>query len=322
MKADLHVHSYHSAYTTTLRFLGSRDSYSDPERIYDTAKRRGMDLVSITDHDSLDGCLEFLDRHPDSPDFIVGEEIECTFPDWRDHKGNPLKAHIGAWDLDERIHGEVQPLRDNAVELVAYLRQEDLPFAINHLFFYFHEQLTVEEYVAGMLSLFPAFETRNGAMLREQNELIMELLGARSAGSRALGQVAGSDAHTLTRIGLTYTEVPSTTRAQFLAGLKAGRGQVHGEHGTAWTLSRDIYTVILQYWSGLLGFRRDSLSWRRRLVGLGFSVPSLPFQFIPALVALSQKTRERDRIERYRRSLGRAPVPAAVVDPLAKNRAV
>ena len=80
-RADLHVHSWHSLQSGNLTFLQSRDCYSSPEDVYRTAKARGMDLVTITDHDSIDGCLEFLDRHPDATDFIVGEEVSCRLPD-------------------------------------------------------------------------------------------------------------------------------------------------------------------------------------------------------------------------------------------------
>src|SRR5262245_10417343 len=98
MRADLHVHSYHSGYAGHLRFLRARDCYSDPDAVYATAKSRGMDLVTITDHDSIDGCLEFLDRHPDAGDFFVSEEIECRVPD------TSLRIHLGAYDITEKIH--------------------------------------------------------------------------------------------------------------------------------------------------------------------------------------------------------------------------
>ena len=49
-----------------LPFLGSRDCYSSPADVYRVAKARGMDLVAITDHDSIDGALELLDRVPDA----------------------------------------------------------------------------------------------------------------------------------------------------------------------------------------------------------------------------------------------------------------
>ncbi len=34
MRADLHVHSWHSGYTGHLRFLHARDCYSEPAAVY------------------------------------------------------------------------------------------------------------------------------------------------------------------------------------------------------------------------------------------------------------------------------------------------
>ena len=72
LRADLHVHSCHSRVSGTLPFLKSRDCYSDPEAVYRVAKARGMDLVAITDHDSIDGALELLSARPERDDVIVG----------------------------------------------------------------------------------------------------------------------------------------------------------------------------------------------------------------------------------------------------------
>ena len=54
-----------------MRFLRSRDCYSNPEDVYLVAKARGMDLVTITDHDSIDGCLELLARRPGATDIFI-----------------------------------------------------------------------------------------------------------------------------------------------------------------------------------------------------------------------------------------------------------
>src|SRR5207248_9845555 len=97
LRADLHVHSFHSGYAPHFRFLRSRDCYSEPDAVYRVAKARGMDLVTITDHDRIGGCLEFLERHPGADDFFISEEIESWFPDL------PLKVHIGAYGITERI---------------------------------------------------------------------------------------------------------------------------------------------------------------------------------------------------------------------------
>src|SRR5437588_193399 len=141
------------------RWAETRDCYSDPEQVYRVAKARGMDLVTITDHDSIDGCLEFLDRHPDADDFFISEEIECRFPDL------PFKIHVAAYGITEAIHGEARRLRTNANDVVAYLRAQRVCFALNHLFFFYRPSVPLDRYLAAVAP-FPAFEGRNGAMLR------------------------------------------------------------------------------------------------------------------------------------------------------------
>jgi hypothetical protein len=57
--------------------------------------------------------------------------------------------------------------------------------------------------------------------------------------------IAGSDSHTIAGVGLTYTEVPGVrTVDEFFAGLRAGRGQVHGAHGSYAKLTADVYSII------------------------------------------------------------------------------
>ena len=141
-----------------------------------------MDLVCITDHDSLDGCLEFLDRHPDAPDFITGEEISCLVPD-----APGLRVHLGAIGMTEALHREAQRLRDNVFDTAAYLRQQGVFCVVNHLFMLFDDQMAVESYVRQALALAPGLETRNGAMLAEHNEFIAEL----ATSLRTAGHVAG-----------------------------------------------------------------------------------------------------------------------------------
>ena len=60
----MHVHSYFSGPCTT-PIVGKfcRESYSDPEEVYSALQRRGMNLFTLTDHDSIEGS-ESLRRHP------------------------------------------------------------------------------------------------------------------------------------------------------------------------------------------------------------------------------------------------------------------
>jgi predicted metal-dependent phosphoesterase TrpH len=296
LRADLHLHSYHSGYSGQLRFLRARDCYSKPEAVYATAKARGMDVVTITDHDSIDGCLEFLDGHPDAGDFFISEEIECHFPDVK------LKVHIGAYDINERIHRDIQPLRFNVFEAAAYLRSEGILYALNHPFFFFKGQISLEQYLGAALDLFPAFEVRNGTRSKANN-LLIEAIVQEWATARAapLASIGGSDSHTLSGIGTTYTEVPGANRDEFLQNLRAGRSRIGGRHGGTFREAREIYGVVTRYWASLLGFGRQDLSWRRRALGLAFSAVSMPFEFAPLLVAALDNRAEAQRVSTYGR---------------------
>ena len=80
-KIDLHVHSKYSSdsQNAVIKALGSRESYVEPEEIYELAMKRGMDYVTITDHDTIDGCLYLKDLHPDR--VIMGVESTVYFPE-------------------------------------------------------------------------------------------------------------------------------------------------------------------------------------------------------------------------------------------------
>jgi predicted metal-dependent phosphoesterase TrpH len=304
MRADLHVHSYHSGYASHMRFLRARDCYSEPEAVYRVAKARGMDLVTITDHDSIGGCLEFLDAHPDADDFFISEEIECLVPDL------PLKVHIGAYDISERIHQDVQPLRRSVYETAEYLRTQNVFFTLNHPFFFLDRQMPFADYLRALLPLFSAFEVRNGTMLEMHNQLTEDIVAERRrTGSMAIA-VGGSDAHTLAGIATTYTETPGRNRDEFQQNLRAGRTRVGGRHGGTLRVMREIYGVVGRYWASLAGIGRQELSWRRRALGLAFSTISMPAEFIPALIAAIDKNGEWRRIDRFREEWATAIVPA------------
>ncbi|HEY3384144.1 MAG TPA: PHP-associated domain-containing protein [Vicinamibacterales bacterium] len=306
LKADLHVHSFHSGFTSTLRMFRSLDCYSTPEEVYRRAKARGMDVVTITDHDSINGCLELLDRHPDAPDILVGEEIECRLPD------TGIRVHLGAFGLSERIHRDVQPLCGDVREAAAFLRAHSVGLVLHHPFHFFRGEMPVGRYLEDLLPLVHAVEARNGTMLPGHNETVARLVAARA--QLGLGQTGGSDAHVLSHVGDSYTNASGmkpepmagmalTPAAAFLDSLKRGETRAAGRHGTPGRFAFEIYGVVFNYWGGLLGLRRSGLSAGERLSGLGCSLVSLPFQFTPLLVSIAQKIGERRRVARWNREL-------------------
>src|SRR5260370_40994759 len=57
--------------------------------------------------------------------------------------------------------------------------------------------------------------------------------------------IAGSDSHTIAGVGHTYTEVPGArTMDEFFAGLRTGRGRIHGAHGSCGKLTADVFSIV------------------------------------------------------------------------------
>jgi hypothetical protein len=188
--------------------------------------------------------------------------------------------------MTETAHRELQPLRGNALEVAAYLRAAGIFFAFNHPFHFYRGQLPLERYLE-LADVAPAIETRNGAMLPAHNQLAASL-----AATRGKVVVGGSDAHTLRRVGTTWTAAPGATREAFLASVAAGRSRVGGVHGSTLQLAGDIYGVVFQYWRSLVGLQRHEISVPRRILGGSFSLVTMPGEFVPLVVAARSKQRE------------------------------
>jgi len=285
-RADLHVHSRYSDVCGSLPFLRSRDCYSSPLDVYLTAKRRGMDIVTITDHDAIDGWRELMDQKPDADDILPGEEVSCRLPD------GDIEVHLGVYGITERLHAEIQPLRRNVFDVMARLNESGTFFALNHLLHFYREQAPLETYLR-LLSTIPALETRNGTMLEAHNALAERLCRDWRGDRPPIACVAGSDAHTLRRIGRTWTEAPGSTAREFLASLSAGLGRPGGRHGGPAAVAGDTYGVIGRYIASVYGHGpRDHAGWHRAVCAF-LIVALVPVQFMPALVAAVGKSRER-----------------------------
>ena len=206
-----------------------RECYSPPEAVYDELKRRGMDLVTVTDHDSVDAA-EALRCHED---FFVSEEVTCRMP-----SGNEL--HIGVYDLSERQHVEIQRRRNDLPRLVAYLDAQQLFYSVNHAFSALTGRRSLEDF-DWIDRAFPAVEVRNGHVLERSNRLAQRM--AQDSGKVMLG---GSDAHTLLSVGTASTRVPGArNKEEFLEGLWRGRARAEGESGSFRKLTGDALRVCM-----------------------------------------------------------------------------
>jgi predicted metal-dependent phosphoesterase TrpH len=231
MRCDMHVHTRFSGMCTVPVLKGfCRESYNDPGAVYDVLKSRGMNLVTVTDHDSIDAA-ECLRHHTD---FFLSEEVTCTMP-------SGTEVHVGVYNLNEKQHLAIQQRRSDMPRLLAYLTEQGLLFSLNHPF----SALTGRRDPSDMMwfkDLFPMVETRNGQMLPGSNQLAWEL--ARLSRRAAIG---GSDSHTLSSLGNTYTEVPGArTVDEFVQGLWLHHCVVRGEQGNPWKLMRDLLRLAYE----------------------------------------------------------------------------
>jgi len=264
MKADLHVHSRCSKRPSQwiLQKIECPESFTEPLEIYRKAKQKGMDLVTITDLNTLDGALEIAHL----PNTLVSEEITAYFPQ------DGCKVHVLAYDISEARHRNIQKARENIHDLAAYLSAEGIFHAVAHPLYAVNDRLTVE-HVEKLLLLFQTFEM-NGARNEVQNQLLRDLLRALTPttidrlenlhGIKAVHPMAwqknligGSDDHSSINIARKFTSVPDTEdTATFLAALGQGRGTVFGRPSTPQTMAHNLYGIAYQYYRNKFGLDR------------------------------------------------------------------
>lgn len=263
-RADLHVHSKYSKRPSewVLQKIGCSESYTEPVRIYNIARERGMDFVTITDHNTLEGSLEIA--HLENS--FISEEITTYFPE------NRCKMHILAYNIDERHHEDITRLRENIFDLAAYLNKENIVHAVAHPMFAVNDRLSVELFEQSLI-LFSIFEM-NGTRDNYQNRILRKILG--SLTKRDMDKIiekhrirpfasepwkkhiiGGSDDHSSLNIARVYTEVDDVSCIEgFLKGLSRSRAHVGGKASTPKTMAHNLYSIAYQYYKNRFGLSK------------------------------------------------------------------
>jgi glycosyltransferase involved in cell wall biosynthesis/predicted metal-dependent phosphoesterase TrpH len=223
-RADMHVHSTASELSKLgiQRSLHLPECATEPEEAYELAKRRGMDFVTITDHDTIAGALA-LDHLPDT---FISEELTVWF------KGEPQAVHVLCYGITPDDHEWLQAHRDDVEACAGYLNANEITAALAHPFYAVEAPLTAR-HRRRLAELFPIWETRNGSRAKELN--LPAFVYIETHGGTAIG---GSDDHAGIDIGRTFTQTPGAASPRgFLAHIRAGRVAAHGAQGSAakWT---------------------------------------------------------------------------------------
>ncbi len=223
-RADMHVHSTASELSKLgiQRSLQLPECATEPEEVYELAKRRGMDFVTITDHDTIAGALEIAHL----PGVFVSEELTTWF------RGEPQAVHVLCYGITPDDHDWLQAHSLSVEECAEYLQDRHITAALAHPFYAVEAPLT-PRHRRRLAQLFPIWETRNGSRAKELN--LPAFVYIETHGGTGIG---GTDDHAGIDIGRTFTQTPAAEDpAEFLAHIRAGAAVSHGDQGGAakWT---------------------------------------------------------------------------------------
>src|SRR5881394_2403902 len=252
-KCDLHIHSRFSARSEEWLFrrFDFPDSYSDPRELHRQLIERGMDFVTITDHDTIDGCLEIRDL----PNTFISEQVTTYFPN------DPCKVHILVWGISEKQHGEIDAISENIFELQRYLQAAHIAHAVAHPLYSVNGKLE-SRHLELLILLFKHFEGINGlrdALLSGLTQTLFNQLTPEKIETLANRHnlapthaepwkkilVAGSDDHGGQFAASAFTETPAAESAEkFLERIRNGEFSAHGCGGTPLVLSHGFYNTV------------------------------------------------------------------------------
>jgi predicted metal-dependent phosphoesterase TrpH len=273
--ADLHVHSRYSdtSGNAGIRALRSAESFSEPLDLYRALKARGMDFVTVTDHNTLAGSLAIA--------HLPGTFLSCELDTWFPEDGQ--RVHVVALGLDEATFATADAARENIHDLVRVLREADVTHFLAHPLFDMTGSLAPDT-VERMLLLFNVLEGRNGARTRRSNGLLRAIAGrltreqledmAERQGIAPYGEApwrkaltGGSDDHSGLFAASAFTEAGGDGTPQgFLRAVATGDCTHRGNDGDSRTLAHSIYAA--SFWKIREILRLDQPDDERRALGL------------------------------------------------------
>jgi glycosyltransferase involved in cell wall biosynthesis/predicted metal-dependent phosphoesterase TrpH len=217
---DMHCHSTASQESKlgVQRAVGLPECATPPQEVYELAKRRGMDFVTITDHDTIAGVLEIADR----PDVFISEELTAHF------RGEAQAVHVLCYGITCEDHEWLQAHSGDVELCAAYMDEQEIVCALAHPYYTVAAPLAAR-HRRRLAELFGIWEIRNGARARELNRPAATYVATREG----IG-IGGSDDHAGVDIGRTFSETPpARTPRDFLEHVRRGDVLARGAQGSA-----------------------------------------------------------------------------------------
>jgi predicted metal-dependent phosphoesterase TrpH len=193
MRIDLHCHTCYS-----------RDSLNTFDALLRRMDQQGLDMVAITDHNTMAGAIEFHRRAPDR--FVMGEEIKT------------LQGELIALFLEERV-----PPGLSLEETIARVHDQKGLVGASHPLDRLRTEAMGRNALESVRSQLDFIEVFNARMV-----FLSDNRQAREMTSRwGLPGSAGSDAHAPFEVGRAYVQMPRfEDRPDFLDCL--AQGQIGG----------------------------------------------------------------------------------------------
>src|SRR5215471_14090031 len=275
-KIDFHLHSYASNVTDyyAANAFAIPESHSDPFELHRLLKQRGMTLVTLTDHNSINGGLEMLSAG--LPDVFLSAEMTTTFPE------DGCNIHITIANITEEQFREANRLRKNLYDMVAYLdlqmaNENQKPATKKLIYFMTHPLMSTQnrpygregsltlQHIEKAILLCNAFEIHNGARTIAVNDLTARLLGSltpeiieRLANKHSIAPkgstpwlkayVGGSDDHSGINPGRTWTRFEyqddHPTPNVLIESIRRRETRPDGAHGGPITLAHSLLKLL------------------------------------------------------------------------------
>lgn len=256
-KADVHIHSKYSDRPSEwiLRRIGAPESFVEPLDLYKRCRERGMDFVTISDHNCIQGALDIAHL----PDTFISCEVTTYFPE------DEAKIHCLVLGIDENQFHAIQTLRSNIYEFRDYCREQNIICSVAHALFRVNERLSVD-HLEKLILLFDRFEKINGTRDPRAANIVEAILTNLTpemidqlADKHDLAPIGptpwkkkltgGSDDHSGVYSASAYTETPKAeTVEQYLQFLRDGDHEPGGASGNSLRLAHSLYHIAYGFY--------------------------------------------------------------------------
>jgi len=198
MKIDMHIHTKYSG-----------DSISEPYKIMKIAKKKGLNGVAVTDHNTTKGWKEMLrEGKRFGIEVVLGEEIRII-----DHQNI---YEILALFLNDEI------ISHNRNEVIDEIKKQGGIVCISHPFDPHKTRIINFDNLVNKIDSIEVFNSRVISKSHNKRALVF-------AEKHNLGMIAGSDAHTEREVGNAYTMADVDSLKDFKNAILKRETRFHGK---------------------------------------------------------------------------------------------